>query len=543
MDEPCSALDPTSTRRIEETIAELADEVTIVIVTHNMQQARGCPQQCAFFLAEQGTPGGSWRRGTTGQIFEQPARPPHRRLRPWPLRLTLRGPPPQAVLPPVLLARRGRGPVAAAERQQPGARPQLPGLRGRGPVPRAAWPGPCSSCPRLVPAVMRVDHSHWGWRLRADSRDVVGSGHAFDRRPRCEEACVRFVEPGAERVGAGLADGDAVGLAEHAPVGPARCRRARWGSRRPPLVGRSRGLRRPAAWVGCASCTTSWRGFPAGHAGRLEGAEPLTVVIDTSAPPPAQARTCRGRSTPGGARPTARSAGTARAVGVFVLVAHRLDRRLPRLPGDPDAAPLRALVLHRERVAARSSTRSASRRSSLGTFEVALVALGVRVPARAAHGAVHQRVRAGAAQVDAGLAGRPDGGGPEHHLRAVGVLPPPAARHLPVALAATSTSAGSRSSTSTPTRTRRRGRRPATRPRPSSPGIAVSMMVIPLACAVMRGVFAQAPIGEREAALRARRDPVGHDPRGRAALRPRRHHRRHDAGARAGRSARPSPSC
>ena len=39
MDEPCSALDPTSTRRIEETIAELAREVTIVIVTHNMQQA------------------------------------------------------------------------------------------------------------------------------------------------------------------------------------------------------------------------------------------------------------------------------------------------------------------------------------------------------------------------------------------------------------------------------------------------------------------------------------------------------------------------
>ncbi len=57
MDEPCSALDPTSTRRIEETIAELADEVTIVIVTHNMQQAARVSRQCAFFLAEQGTPG------------------------------------------------------------------------------------------------------------------------------------------------------------------------------------------------------------------------------------------------------------------------------------------------------------------------------------------------------------------------------------------------------------------------------------------------------------------------------------------------------
>jgi phosphate transport system ATP-binding protein len=39
MDEPCSALDPTSTRRVEETIAELRGQVTIVIVTHNMQQA------------------------------------------------------------------------------------------------------------------------------------------------------------------------------------------------------------------------------------------------------------------------------------------------------------------------------------------------------------------------------------------------------------------------------------------------------------------------------------------------------------------------
>ena len=39
MDEPCSALDPGSTLRIEQTIQEVADEVTVVIVTHNMQQA------------------------------------------------------------------------------------------------------------------------------------------------------------------------------------------------------------------------------------------------------------------------------------------------------------------------------------------------------------------------------------------------------------------------------------------------------------------------------------------------------------------------
>jgi phosphate transport system ATP-binding protein len=75
MDEPCSALDPTSTRRIEETIAELASEVTIVIVTHNMQQAQRVSSQCAFFLAEQGTPGVIVEAGSTEQIFGRPVDP------------------------------------------------------------------------------------------------------------------------------------------------------------------------------------------------------------------------------------------------------------------------------------------------------------------------------------------------------------------------------------------------------------------------------------------------------------------------------------
>jgi phosphate transport system ATP-binding protein len=75
MDEPCSALDPTSTRRVEETIAELAPDVTIVIVTHNMQQAARVSQQCAFFLAAQGTPGQIVEAGTTTQIFGNPVDP------------------------------------------------------------------------------------------------------------------------------------------------------------------------------------------------------------------------------------------------------------------------------------------------------------------------------------------------------------------------------------------------------------------------------------------------------------------------------------
>jgi phosphate transport system ATP-binding protein len=75
MDEPCSALDPTSTRRIEETIEQLRAEVTIVIVTHNMQQAARVSQQCAFFLAESGSPGGIVEVGPTEQIFGDPVDP------------------------------------------------------------------------------------------------------------------------------------------------------------------------------------------------------------------------------------------------------------------------------------------------------------------------------------------------------------------------------------------------------------------------------------------------------------------------------------
>ena len=72
MDEPCSALDPTSTRVIEETIRELVDEVTVVIVTHNMQQAARVSEQCAFFLAEQGKPGVIVEHGPTDLMFGTP---------------------------------------------------------------------------------------------------------------------------------------------------------------------------------------------------------------------------------------------------------------------------------------------------------------------------------------------------------------------------------------------------------------------------------------------------------------------------------------
>ena len=75
MDEPCSALDPTSTRVVERTISRIAREVTIVIVTHNMQQAARISDKCAFFLAEQGTPGVIVEHGPTDAMFADPRDP------------------------------------------------------------------------------------------------------------------------------------------------------------------------------------------------------------------------------------------------------------------------------------------------------------------------------------------------------------------------------------------------------------------------------------------------------------------------------------
>jgi phosphate transport system ATP-binding protein len=72
MDEPCSALDPTSTRRVEETIASLRGHVTVVIVTHNMQQAHRVSDECAFFLAAQGEPGVIIEHGDTKAMFTSP---------------------------------------------------------------------------------------------------------------------------------------------------------------------------------------------------------------------------------------------------------------------------------------------------------------------------------------------------------------------------------------------------------------------------------------------------------------------------------------
>jgi phosphate transport system ATP-binding protein len=71
MDEPCSALDPGSTLRIEETIRELANSIVVVIVTHNMQQAARVSDYTGFFLSD-GGPGQLIEVATTNEIFSTP---------------------------------------------------------------------------------------------------------------------------------------------------------------------------------------------------------------------------------------------------------------------------------------------------------------------------------------------------------------------------------------------------------------------------------------------------------------------------------------
>ncbi len=71
MDEPCSALDPGSTLRIEETIRELSATMSIVIVTHNMQQAARVSDYTGFFLSD-GGPGRLIESATTTEIFTNP---------------------------------------------------------------------------------------------------------------------------------------------------------------------------------------------------------------------------------------------------------------------------------------------------------------------------------------------------------------------------------------------------------------------------------------------------------------------------------------
>ena len=75
MDEPASALDPISTQKIEDAMAELKEQYTVVIVTHNMQQAaRAADFTGFFFIEDMGEPGQLWEFDETEKMFSNPER-------------------------------------------------------------------------------------------------------------------------------------------------------------------------------------------------------------------------------------------------------------------------------------------------------------------------------------------------------------------------------------------------------------------------------------------------------------------------------------
>jgi phosphate transport system ATP-binding protein len=72
MDEPCSALDPIATLKIEDLMHELVEEYTIIIVTHNMQQAARVSDSTAFFMVDDSRTGHLMEYGGTKEVFTKP---------------------------------------------------------------------------------------------------------------------------------------------------------------------------------------------------------------------------------------------------------------------------------------------------------------------------------------------------------------------------------------------------------------------------------------------------------------------------------------
>ena len=72
MDEPCSALDPVATLKIEDLMRNLAQEYTIIIVTHNMQQAARVSDMSAFFMMEEDRARVLVEYGPTSELFTNP---------------------------------------------------------------------------------------------------------------------------------------------------------------------------------------------------------------------------------------------------------------------------------------------------------------------------------------------------------------------------------------------------------------------------------------------------------------------------------------
>ena len=118
MDEPTSSLDPISTRLIEELMGELKSRVTIVIVTHNMQQAARVSDLCAFFLMGDDRAGEQIEVAPTKKLFTEPDDQRTLGLHPGPLRLSCGAGGAVAFAPPPSACRLARQHLGQADRNR-----------------------------------------------------------------------------------------------------------------------------------------------------------------------------------------------------------------------------------------------------------------------------------------------------------------------------------------------------------------------------------------------------------------------------------------
>ena len=183
MDEPCSALDPIATLKIEELIHELKQRYTIVIVTHNMQQAARVADTTAFMLA-----GEMIEHAATDKIFSNAGRQPHGGVRHREVRLAMATGEGRQTLPGGAAAARGvragrdrHGPRAARPRAR-GAR--APGHRARHDrhprrrPPRRALPRGPPGHPHAAGAPGARSRATCGWSRRCCTSSSTSSAWA-----------------------------------------------------------------------------------------------------------------------------------------------------------------------------------------------------------------------------------------------------------------------------------------------------------------------------------------------------------------------------
>ena len=230
MDEPCSALDPISTSAIEDLIHELKSDYTIVIVTHNMQQAARVSDDTGFFnLKATGQPGHLVEFNPTKKMFSNPDEAVHRGLHLRPLRLS------RAV--------DGRERSAADEPGRAGVDSRHAVTAGRGDAKQRGG-GPAAGKVSTQATDDRAGHAP------ADRRDAAGGAGAHDRRGDDVGRRDRGLEDerrGVEHRGADGLGGERVGWVEVDDL-------AAQGAHDPPATGvgaqRDRAGRRPRSPTG-----------------------------------------------------------------------------------------------------------------------------------------------------------------------------------------------------------------------------------------------------------------------------------------------------